>query len=332
MCTVHDFSQRKQLKQTRKGSICLFLMSLQHHRGSCTGRRTTKGRVKSLGTWNMAAMRQCDPDICNDTDSCHHTWSCNHTQTSHHKHTDFFGFTSVCSNAFQPFKPSEYRHGAGEVPSVSFHIIICTSPWEHTVNINENLEFKTVLLQVRTEHFITFHHIWQTFAAGINDSNCKCCCQVHLPYLTMLSIVLIQSAYATKPKYFQQEWKNRCMSYIYIYIYIHIYITIHIFSPLPKPFGVKLRDIIYHNLPKIIGLCKWKFVLAIQAYLFKSSRGIMSIQLAIHQKNPKIKFPEINHVQMFLSGYIKLSLQLRMGFQILNNQLEFLCVGQQTTI
>ena len=108
---------------------------------------------------------------------------------------------------------------------------------------------QTVLLQVRTEHFITFHHIWQTFAAGINDSNCKCCCQVHLPYLTMLSIVLIQSAYATKPKYFQQEWKNRCMSYIYIYI--HIYITIHIFSPLRNLLGwscVTSFTIIYPKL------------------------------------------------------------------------------------
>ena len=77
----------------------------------------------------------------------------------------------------------------------------------------------------------------------------------------MLSIVLIQSAYATKP-----EWKNRCMSYIYtlyIYIYIYIYNYTYLFTT-PKPFGVKLRDIIYHNLPKIIGLCKWKFVLAIQ--------------------------------------------------------------------
>lgn len=62
-----------------------------------------------------------------------------------------------------PFKPSEYRHGAGEVPSVSFHVIICTSPWEHTVNINENLEFKRscykYIQNAKAKRFCTFHHI-----------------------------------------------------------------------------------------------------------------------------------------------------------------------------
>ena len=68
-----------------------------------------------------------------------------------------------------PFKPSEYRHGAGEVPSVSFHVIICTSPWEHTVNINENLEFKRscykYIQNAKAKRFCTFHHIWQTFCS-----------------------------------------------------------------------------------------------------------------------------------------------------------------------
>lgn len=248
MCTVHDFSQRKQLKQTRKGSICLFLMSLQHHRGSCTGRRTTKGRVKSLGTWNMAAMRQCDPDICNDTDSCHHTWSCNHTQTSHHKHTDFFGFTSVCSNAFQPFKPSEYRHGAGEVPSVSFHIIICTSPWEHTVNINENLEFKRSCYKYAqniSSHFITFDKPLQPESTTATASvAAKCICPTSR---------CSQSCSFNQPMRQSQSISSRSgkIGACYTYIYIHIYITIHIFSPLRNLLGwscVTSFTIIYPKL------------------------------------------------------------------------------------
>ena len=173
MCTVHGFSQRKQLKQTRKGSDCLFLCHYNITEAAVLGEWLQKVASNLLehGKWQQCvrailvhAMIMIIAIIL----------TCNYSHQSSQTHRFLqVCFSSVCSNAFQQyFSPSSHLSIQAWSRWGAISICSCHHPYIAMGAYSKcqwTLRIQSFLLQVlpgrKSQEVCTFHHIWQTFCS-----------------------------------------------------------------------------------------------------------------------------------------------------------------------